>query len=74
MIFQRRHTRRLVIEMIIRLTRAGWVELDQVADGITLNTNAAGKVAAGLRGVPDAPKRISRWMNFVIDRLTGTLY
>jgi hypothetical protein len=54
--------------------RAGWVELDQVADGITFNTSAAGKVAAGLRELPDAPKRISRWMNFVIDRLTGTLY
>jgi cardiolipin synthase len=66
--------RRLVIEVLIRLMRAGWVELNQGADGITFNTSATGKVAAGLSELPDTPKRISRWMNFVIDRLTGTLY
>jgi cardiolipin synthase A/B len=66
--------RRLVIEVIIRLMRAGWVELDQVADAITFNISAAGKVAAGLSELPDTPKRITRWMNFVIDQLTGTLY
>jgi sugar-specific transcriptional regulator TrmB len=66
--------RRLVIEVLIRLMRAGWVELYQTADGITFSANAAGKVAATLSELPDSPKRIKRWMNFVIDRLTGTLY
>jgi cardiolipin synthase A/B len=66
--------RRLVIEVIIRLMRAGWVELYQAAEGITFNVSTAGKVAAGSSELPDTSKRISRWMNFVIDRLTGTLY
>ena len=66
--------RRLVIEMVVRLMRAGWVELSQGVDGIKFHANAAGKEVAGQDELPNVPKRISRWMNFVIDKVTGTMY
>jgi hypothetical protein len=61
--------RRLVIEIIIRLMRAGWVELSQGPRGTTFKASQAGMAAATLTELPNTPKRISRWMNFVIDKV-----
>jgi phosphatidylserine/phosphatidylglycerophosphate/cardiolipin synthase-like enzyme len=66
--------RRLVIEVMIRLMRAGWVELSESADGTKFKASAAGKSAASLNELPSTPKRMSRWMVFVVDRVSGTLY
>jgi phosphatidylserine/phosphatidylglycerophosphate/cardiolipin synthase-like enzyme len=65
---------RLVIEVVIRLMRAGWVELNETSKGSCFRATAAGRKAAGLDELPSAPKRMSRWMNFVIDRISGTIY
>ena len=62
---------RLVIEVIIRLMRAGWVELSETSKGSNFRATPAGRNAAGLDELPSAPKRMSRWMNFVIDRISG---
>lgn len=66
--------RRLVIEIVIRLMRAGWVELTDDRHGSSFRATASGQTAARLDELPSAPKRMSRWMNFVIDRITGTIY
>ena len=65
---------RLVIEVVIRLMRAGWVELNETSKGSSFRATSAGRKAAGLDELPSAPKRMSRWMNFVIDRISGTIY
>lgn len=66
--------RRLVIEILIRLMRAGWVELDERHGGVQFRATGAGAANAIRDELPSAPKRMSRWMNFIIDRITGSVY
>jgi phosphatidylserine/phosphatidylglycerophosphate/cardiolipin synthase-like enzyme len=66
--------RRVVLESLIRLMEAGWVELAQRSDGIVFSATQAGKSVASRDELPTNPKRIARWMNFITDRLTGTVY
>lgn len=66
--------RRLVLEALIRLMRAGWVELHQEAHGTVFSASATGAEVAGNEELPKIAKSMSRWMNFVVDRVTGTLY
>ena len=66
--------RRLVLEILIRLMRAGWVVLDQGPSGVTFSASAEGKAVVDQDELPSVRKRIKRWMNFVVDRVTGTVY
>lgn len=65
---------RLVLEALIRLMRAGWVTLQQESKGVVFSATAAGRSVVGDDELPKLAKSTSRWMNFVIDRITGTLY
>lgn len=65
---------RLVLEAIIRLMRAGWVTLQQESRGVVFSATAAGHNVVGDEELPKLAKSTSRWMNFVIDQVTGTLY
>lgn len=66
--------RRLVLEILIRLMRAGWVVLDQRADGVLFSASPEGLAVVDLDELPIVLQRKTRPMNFVIDRVTGTLY
>ena len=66
--------RRLIIELLIRLMRAGWVELSQDSKGVLFSANRRGAEAAKGDELPIVPKRLSRWMGFAIDRISGTVY
>lgn len=66
--------RRLVLEALIRLMRAGWVDLLQETKGVVFSISKAGRDVVDEEELPQVTKTMSRWMNFVIDRLTGTLY
>lgn len=66
--------RRLVIELVVRLMRAGWVELTQKTDGVLFSASERGKAAAKQDELPIVPKRMNRWIGFVIDQITGTIY
>lgn len=65
---------RLVIEMLIRLMRAGWVELQPTPTELLFAASAAGKAAAAKPELPAAATPVARWMNFVVDRITGTIF
>jgi cardiolipin synthase A/B len=65
---------RLVIEMLIRLMRAGWVELQPTPTQLLFTVSAAGKAAAAKPELPAAATPVARWMNFVVDRITGTIF
>lgn len=65
---------RLVLEALIRLMRAGWVTLQQGSKGVVFSATAAGHTVVGDEELPKLAKSTSRWMNFVIDKVTGTLY
>jgi hypothetical protein len=66
--------RRLVLEALIRLMRAGWVVLSQESRGVVFSATKSGATVVGDEELPQVSKTTSRWMNFVIDKLTGTLY
>jgi cardiolipin synthase A/B len=66
--------RRLVLEALIRLMRAGWVDLLQESKGVVFSISKAGREVVDDGELPQVTRTMSRWMNFVIDRLTGTLY
>lgn len=66
--------RRLVLEALIRLMRAGWVVLQQESKGVVFSATPAGKMVVSDEELPQVSKVTNRWMNFVIDKLTGTIY
>lgn len=66
--------RRLVLEALIRLMRAGWVTLQQEGRGVIFSATEMGHVVVDQDELPRLAKATSRWMNFVIDEVTGTLY
>ena len=65
---------RVVIEALIRLMRAGWVEMIQRRSSVLFQARAEGVVAATSDELPTVPRRLSRNMNFVVDQITGTIY
>jgi len=64
--------RRVVIEMLIRLMRVGWVELSQQPDGALFRATTAGVIRAKEEELPSALRSMTRWMSFFVDRVTGT--
>jgi phosphatidylserine/phosphatidylglycerophosphate/cardiolipin synthase-like enzyme len=66
--------RRLVLEALIRLMRAGWVAVTQDAKGVTFSSTATGQSVVDDEELPQVAKSTSRWMNFVVDKITGTVY
>ncbi|WP_206241651.1 phospholipase D-like domain-containing protein [Novosphingobium terrae] len=66
--------RRIVIEIVIRLMRVGWVEVAQQHGQMLFSASAAGKDLVGRDELPAAPKRIPRMMTFLVDRVTGTVF
>lgn len=66
--------RRLVLEALIRLMRAGWVVLKQESKGVVFSATKSGQAVVDDEELPQVSKATSRWMNFVIDKLTGTIY
>ena len=66
--------RRLALEMLIRLMRAGWVELRPDGSGTVFQASPAGVAAAGRVELPVVARPLSRWMNFVVDRITGSIF
>jgi hypothetical protein len=63
-----------VIEALIRLMRADWVELSPQTAGTLFRATAGGRDKASLDELPNVPKAITRWMTFVIDRVTGMTF
>jgi hypothetical protein len=66
--------KRLVIEALIRLMRADWVELSAQTAGTVFRATADGRDKASLDEMPSIPKAMTRWMTFVIDRVTGMTF
>ena len=66
--------RRVAIEALIRLMRAGWVEMRGGKEGVTFFATFNGLKAAASEELPSVPRRLSRVMNFVVDQISGTVY
>lgn len=66
--------RRVVIEAIIRLMRAGWVDLSESKSEVVFHTNSFGLAAAAKTELPKIFQRISRQINFSIDLVDGDVF
>ena len=66
--------RRLVIEVIIRLIRVGWVELVSVRRQVGFRATAAGRNIVMQDTLPAVTRPVSRWASFAIDCLTGKVF
>lgn len=67
--------RRLVIESLIRLMRAGWVELIASNSGrVSFRSTAAGAHAAQGESLPRITRLISRRASFAVDKITGSVF
>jgi cardiolipin synthase A/B len=66
--------RRIVIEAIIRLMDAAWVELLQRAEGVEFRATELGRSVSAKEELPTNPRRIKPWRNFITDKVTGTVY
>lgn len=65
---------RVIIEALIRLMRAGWVEMVERRAAVTFRITDNGMVAVSSDELPNVPRRLSRNMNFVIEQISGTVY
>lgn len=65
---------RLVIEVMIRLMRAGWVELESSSSGLRFRATAAGISNVDQDELPVILSPIKRKASFVIDRASGAVF
>lgn len=66
--------RRVVMESIIRLMRAGWAELEQATSGTLFKTTIFGKIALDRIELPTILERKNRPTNFIVDLVCGHVY
>lgn len=65
---------RLVIEVMIRLMRAGWVEIESNSDGMKFQATAAGKSNVDRDELPVITSPKKRKASFVIELVTGSIF
>ena len=61
-------------EALIRLMRADWVEMSARTAGTSFRATSRGRENAFLDELPSFPSSVTRWMTFVVDRVTGTTF
>lgn len=66
--------RRIVIEALIRLMRAGWVDLAQTEDIVIFKCNVFGDIALAKSELPNILERKRRPTNFIIDLVHGNIF
>ncbi|UVK45672.1 hypothetical protein BPNPMPFG_001229 [Mesorhizobium sp. AR07] len=66
--------RRVIIEAITRLMRAGWVELQSSGSTVIFDATNAGKVRSVDYELPSAVTLIDKWRSFRIDAHTGAAF
>lgn len=65
---------RLVVEGLIRLMRAGWIQMHQQSGAVTFEATHEGVVAALTDELPNVARRMSRHMTFVVDQIAGGVF
>ncbi len=66
--------RQVVIESLVRLMHAGWVQITQVEEGIVFHPTEQGKRASEREELPSLQRPIARPMSLMIDQVTGTVF
>jgi cardiolipin synthase A/B len=66
--------RRIVIESIVRLMRAGWVEFSSSKEVMKFTSTQLGLTVAHGAELPHAPRRLERSVSFAVDCVSGTVF
>ncbi|MBY3043180.1 hypothetical protein ACC671_22115 [Rhizobium ruizarguesonis] len=66
--------RRVVLEVVIRLMRAGWVELKSHSQGIIFCSTPRGRVYATREELPPVTRSTSRYMGYAVDLFCGNVF
>ncbi|WFU13032.1 phospholipase D-like domain-containing protein (plasmid) [Rhizobium sp. CB3090] len=66
--------RRVVVEALTRLMRAGWVEIRTDGTGVTFHATANGLVSAWKEDLPSATALEAKWRSFFIDDNSGSVF
>lgn len=65
---------RLIIEAMINLMRASWVEVRSTDNGVYFAATAAGLRHASEQDLPVTLQREAKWQSLCVDRLTGSWF
>ncbi|MCI3133130.1 phospholipase D-like domain-containing protein [Phenylobacterium aquaticum] len=65
---------RAIIEALIRLMRAGWVQMASAGAAVTFQPTREGLIAALADELPNAARRMSRNMTFVVEQVSGGVF
>lgn len=65
---------RVVVEIIVRLMRAGWVELTVSSKGSLFRATPYGRLNATLSELPPVTKIVPRHLSYAVDLITGGVF
>lgn len=65
---------RVVVEIVIRLMRAGWVEIVATKDKTLFRATAYGRLNATLLELPPVTSIFSRHLSYAVDLVTGSIF
>lgn len=65
---------RLIIEGLIRLMRAGWLQMIQRKSAVIFQATDRGLAVATQKELPNSTKRMSRKYTFIIEQITGGVF
>lgn len=66
--------RRVLLEILIRLMRVGWVELIAASGEIVFRSTALGRLNALREELPPVTRSAARFLGFAVDQLTGAIF
>src|SRR5262249_20496843 len=66
--------RRVVVEAFIRLMRVGWIEINSGGDEPIFEATPAGQAEVGRRELRAPTSLQGRWMSFVVDQVSGSVF
>ena len=66
--------RRVVIESVVRLMRAGWVEFSSSKEVMRFTSTSLGLTVAHGAELPHAPRRLVRSVSFALDCVSGAVF
>lgn len=65
---------RIIVEGLIRLMRAGWIQMIQRTGSVSFQPTREGLIASTGDELPSAARRMSRNMTFVVDQIAGGVF
>ncbi len=66
--------RRVVLEVVIRLMRVGWVELKPTTQGVIFSSTPGGRVQATREDLPPVTRSATRYMGYAVDLFCGDVF